>query len=90
MAEAAATDKHGKFGARRTSSRGLVFFLDAEPVRVWFRVVYSSHKHALSAYHVLKCILVSGDTGLKDFFLFSEELLVEWGRQIQSLTDMLQ
>lgn len=41
MAEAAATDKHGKFGARRTSSRGLVFFLDAEPVQACQSLVLS-------------------------------------------------
>lgn len=35
-AEGVAPDKHGRFGGKRPS-RGLVFFLDAEPgQRVWF------------------------------------------------------
>lgn len=66
-ARAVATGKQNRkkmFEASRTSSGRLVF-LDAQLVRVWFWIVYSLRKHLLSAYHVLKCVLVSGLTGLK-------------------------
>lgn len=73
-AEAAA--KRGKVGGRRPS-RGLVFFLDAEPCqRLWCGIVDSLDKQALGAYHVVSSVLSLVLLGWKDLFLFPEELLV--------------